>query len=135
LRSVPYPVEAWMWAPPGVELPEMRATSAQLLAPNMEGDTQPGDPRPLLVILPFDNLTGDPSLEGIVDGAVEEITATLAKLREIRVLARNTAYTYKGRATDVRALVRQLGVRYVIEGSIRGSREKLRITAQFIEAD
>ncbi|MDQ0474994.1 tetratricopeptide repeat protein [Labrys wisconsinensis] len=135
LRSVPYPVEAWMWAPPGVALPEMRPTSAQLLAPDLEGDTHLGDPRPLLVILPFDNLTGDPALEPIADGAVEEITATLARLRDIRVVARNTAYTYKGRATDVRALVRQIGVRYVVEGSLRGSRDRLRITAQFIEAE
>jgi adenylate cyclase len=135
LRSIPYPVEAWMWAPPGVELPEMKPTSAQLLAPGMEGDNRHGDPRPLLVVLPFDNLTGDPGFEGVVDGAVEEITATLARVRDVRVVARNTAYTYKGRPTDVRLLVKQLGARYVVEGSLRRSGERLRITAQLIDAE
>ena len=57
---------------------------------------------PLLVVLPYDNLSGDGNLEGVVDGAVEEITATLSRLRDVRVLARNTAYTFKGRHTDVR---------------------------------
>jgi adenylate cyclase len=135
LRSIPYPVEAWMWAPPGVELPLMRPTSAQLLAPGIEGDLQHGDPRPLLVVLPYDNLTGDPHFDGVTDGAVEEITATLSRLRDIRVVARNTAYTFKGRHTDVRGLVKQLGVRYALEGSLRRSGDKLRITSQLVDAE
>jgi adenylate cyclase len=135
LRSIPYPVEAWMWAPPGVALPEMKPTSAQLLAPGMASDIEPGDPRPLLVVLPYDNLTGDPALESVVDGAVEEITATLSHVRDIRVLARNTADTFKGRHTDVRGLVKQLGTRYVLEGSLRKSGDRLRLTSQLIDAE
>lgn len=135
LRSIPYPVEAWMWAPPGIDLPEMKPTSSQLLAPGMEADHEHGDPRPLLVVLPFDNLTGEAAFEGVTDGAVEEITAALSRLRDIRVVARNTAYTYKGRPTDVRALVKQLGVRYVVEGSLRRSGDRLRVMAQLINAE
>jgi adenylate cyclase len=135
LRSIPFPVEAWMWAPQGVALPEMKPTSAQILAPGYATDVKHQDPRPLLVVLPYDNLSGDPNLEGVVDGAVEEITATLSRLRDVRVLARNTAYTFKGRHTDVRGLMKDLGTRYVLEGSLRRSGDRLRLTSQLIDAE
>jgi len=127
LRSIPYPVEAWIWAPDGVTLPQAQPTSAQLLAPGQDYE-HPGDPRPLLVVLPFDNLCGEASGESIADGVVEEMTATLSRLPDIRVVARNTAFTFKNRPMDVRALVKDLGVRYVLEGSLRRGGDRLRVT-------
>jgi adenylate cyclase len=135
LRSIPFPVETWVWAPPGVELPELRPTSSQMLAPRGETDHARHDPRPLVVVLPFDDLSADASIASLTDGVVEEITATLSRLRDIRVVARSSAFTYKGRAVDVRKLTRELGVRYILEGSVRKAGNRLRVTAQFIEAE
>ncbi|WP_336801629.1 adenylate/guanylate cyclase domain-containing protein [Kaistia sp. MMO-174] len=73
--------------------------------------------------------------EAFADGVVEEMTATLSRVRDIRVVARNSAFTYKGKPTDVRSLGRDLGVRYVIEGSVRQAGETLRVTAQLVEAE
>lgn len=140
LRSVPYPVEAWFWVPPGRTLPDVQPTQNQMLTPGVLA--LPGlaaepqdDQRPLVVILPFDDLSPDKSCESIADGLAEETTATLAHVRSIRVIARNSAFQYKGRAPDVRSLARDLSVRYVVEGSVRRAGERIRVTAQLIEAE
>ena len=140
LRSVPYPVEAWFWVPPGRTLPDVQPSQNQMLTPGVLA--LPGlsagkqeDQRPLVVVLPFDDLTADSSASEIADGVVEETTATLSRVRTLRVIARNSAFQYKGRPTDVRSLARELGVRYVIEGSVRRSGDKLRVTAQLIDTD
>jgi adenylate cyclase len=91
--------------------------------------------RPSIAVLAFDNMSGDPSADSIADGVVEEITATLSRVREFKVVARNSAYAYKGRAADVRDIARELGVRYVLEGSLRKSHDRVRVTAQLIDAD
>ena len=135
LRSIPYPVEAWFWAPEGVALPAVQPAPEQILAPGATGDDRPSDPRPLMVVLPFDNLTGDSACESIVDGVVEEITTTMSHLRDVRVVARNTANTFKGRHMDVRALVKDLGVRYVLEGSLRRGGDRLRVSSQLVDAE
>ncbi|MCX5496525.1 tetratricopeptide repeat protein [Kaistia dalseonensis] len=140
LRSVPYPVEAWFWAPPGKTLPDAQPTQNQMLTPGvlalpgLAAEKQP-DQRPLVVVLPFEDLSHGKDCETFADGAVEETTATLARLRDIRVIARNSAFLYKGKPTDVRALKRDLGVRYVIEGSVRRGGDTLRVTAQLIDAE
>ena len=85
-------------------------------------------------MLPFDNMSGDPSADSIADGVVEEITATLSRIRDFKVVARNSAYAYKGRAADVRDIADKLGVRYVLEGSLRKSNDRVRVTAQLIDA-
>jgi adenylate cyclase len=90
--------------------------------------------RPTIAVLPFDNMSGDPSVDSIADGVVEEITATLSRVRDFQVTARNSAYAYKGRAIDVREVSRALGVRYVLEGSLRKAGERVRVTAQLIDA-
>ena len=90
--------------------------------------------RPTIVVLPFDNMSGDPTVDSIADGVVEEITATLSRVRDFQVTARNSAYAYKGRAVDVREVSRALGVRYVLEGSLRKAGERVRVTAQLIDA-
>jgi TolB-like protein/Flp pilus assembly protein TadD len=90
--------------------------------------------KPSIVVLPFANLSDDPAQEYFADGMVEDITTALSKLRWFFVIARNSAFTYKGRAVDVTTIGRELGVRYVLEGSVRRGGTLLRITAQLIDA-
>jgi adenylate cyclase len=90
--------------------------------------------KPSIAVLPFRNLSGDPEQEYFVDGLVEDITTALSCIRSLFVIARNSAFTYKGRAVDVRQVGRELGVRYVLEGSVRKATNRLRITGQLIEA-
>ena len=90
---------------------------------------------PGVAVLPFVNLSGDANQEYFSDGLTEDILTELARARDLRVLARNTTFQYKGKAVDVCKLGRELGVRYVLEGSVRRSGEDLRITAQLIDAE
>ncbi len=85
-------------------------------------------------MLPFDNMSEDPTAGSIADGIVEEITATLSRVRDFTVIARNSAYAYKGRSVDVREIARDLGVRYVLEGSLRKAGDRVRVTAQLVDA-
>src|SRR6478752_2788651 len=90
--------------------------------------------KPSLVVLPFQNMSGDPEQEYSADGMVEEITTALARVGSLFVIARNSAFTYKGRAVDVRHVGRELGVRYVLEGSVRKAGSRVRITGELVEA-
>jgi adenylate cyclase len=90
--------------------------------------------KPSLVVLPFQNMSGDPEQEYFADGMVEEITTALSRIRSLFVIARNSAFTYKGRAVDVRQVGRELGVRYVVEGSVRKAGSQVRIAGQLVEA-
>jgi len=89
--------------------------------------------KPSLVVLPFQNLTGDAEQEYFVDGMVEEITTAIARLPWLFVIARNSAFTYKGKAVDVKQVAQELGVRYVLEGSVRKAGNRVRITGQLID--
>lgn len=89
---------------------------------------------PSIVVLPFDNMSGDSAADPMIDGIIEELTASLSRVRDFTVIARNSAYAYKGRSVDVREISRELGVRYVLEGSLRKSGDRVRITAQLIDA-
>src|SRR6202022_3284902 len=91
--------------------------------------------KPSIAVLPFQNMSGDPEQEYFADGMVEEITTALARIRWLFVIARNSSFTYKGRAVDVKEVGRELGVRYVLEGSVRKAGGRVRITAQLIEAE
>ena len=86
--------------------------------------------KPSIAILPFQNLSGDPSQEYLADGIAEEITTALARLRGFFVIARGSAFTYKGRAVGVNQIGRELGVRYALEGSVRRAGERVRIGVQ-----
>jgi TolB-like protein/class 3 adenylate cyclase len=103
-------------------------------------DVEPPGPYPSLpdtpsiVVLPFQNMSGDPEQEYFADGMVEDITTGLSRIRSLFVIARNSAFTYKGRAVDVRQIGRELGVRYVLEGSVRKAASRVRITGQLIDA-
>src|SRR5262249_52899584 len=90
--------------------------------------------KPSIAVLPFANLSGDPEQEYFADGMVEEIITALSRIRSLFVIARNSSFTYKGRAIDVTQVGRELGVRYVLEGSVRKAGSRVRITAQLIDA-
>ncbi|MGZ9739525.1 winged helix-turn-helix domain-containing tetratricopeptide repeat protein [Pseudomonas sp. GNP012] len=90
--------------------------------------------KPSITVLPFQNLSGDPEQEYFADGVVEDIIAALSRLRWLFVIARNSSFTYKGQTVDARGVGQALGVRYVLEGSVRKSGNKLRITGQLIDA-
>jgi adenylate cyclase len=90
---------------------------------------------PGVAVLPFVNLSGDENQEYFSDGLTEDILTELARVRDLRVLARNTTFQYKGKAVDISKLGRELGVRYVLEGSVRRAGDDLRITAQLIDAE
>ena len=90
--------------------------------------------RPSMAVLPFENMSADPEQDYFADAVVEEITATLSRIGDFLVIARHSAFAYKGRSVDVRQVGRELGVRYVLEGSVRRVGERIRITAQLVEA-
>ena len=90
--------------------------------------------KPSLAVLPFQNLSGDPEQEYFADGMVEEIITGLSRSKQLFVIARNSTFTYKGKAVDVARVGRELGVRYVLEGSVRKAGGRVRITGQLIEA-
>jgi adenylate cyclase len=97
------------------------------------GEGLPLPDKPSLAVLPFQNLTGDAEQEYFVDGMVEEITTAIARLPWLFVIARNSAFTYKGKAVDVKEVAQELGVRYVLEGSVRKAGNRVRITGQLID--
>jgi TolB-like protein/class 3 adenylate cyclase len=90
--------------------------------------------KPSIAVLPFQNMSGDPEQEYFADGMVEDITTALSRFGNLFVIARNSTFTYKGRPVDVKQVSRDLGVRYVLEGSVRMSANRLRITGQLIDA-
>jgi adenylate cyclase len=122
LKNIEAPVRAWRWAGDG------SPAQALLKAPPAPSDV------PSIAVLPFANISGDPEQEYFADGLVEEIITTLSKLGGLRVIARNSTFVYKGQAVDVRAAAKQLGVRYVLEGSVRKGGNRIRITTQLIDA-
>ena len=104
--------------------PASEKTSAALTLPE----------KPSIAVLPFQNMSGDPEQEYFADGMVEEIITALSRFQNLFVIARNSSFTYRGRAVDVKQVSRELGVRYVLEGSVRKSANRVRITGQLIDA-
>jgi adenylate cyclase len=92
-------------------------------------------PRLSMVVLPFANIGGDPEQEHFVDGVTESLTTDLSRIRGAVVIARNTAFTYKGKPLDVKSIGRNLNVRYVLEGSVQRGRNRLRVNVQLIDAE
>jgi adenylate cyclase len=120
-------------------MPELKniAVKVQVFRVRLGAAKRPALPlpdKPSLVVLPFQNMSGDPEQEYFADGMVEEISTALSRIPSLFVVARNSAFTYKGRAVDVRQVGQELGVRYVLEGSVRKSGSRLRITGQLVEA-
>ena len=90
--------------------------------------------KPSIAVLPFANMSGDPEQEYFADGMVEEIITALSRIRWLFVIARNSTFTYKGQSVDVKQVGRELGVRYVLEGSVRKAGGRVRITGLLIDA-
>ena len=123
VKNIDRPVHVWRWV--GGTSPREDGTAARPL---------PLPDKPSIAVLPFENMSGDPEQEYFSDGISEDIITGLSALRWLFVIARNSSFTYKGRAVDVKDVARDLGVRYVLEGSVRKAGERVRITAQLIEA-
>lgn len=102
-------------------------------SPNAQ-QPNPVTDRPSIAVLPFENTSGDPSKEAVADGLTTEIIAGLSANRHLFVIARNSCFTYKGRSVDVREVSRELGVRYVLEGTVRTRDDRVRVSAQLIDA-
>ncbi|MBN9314355.1 MAG: tetratricopeptide repeat protein [Devosia sp.] len=126
LKNISKTVRIYTWHPAGIARPQ----------PTDAAPPPPPSNRPSVVVLPFDNLSGEADQSYFADAVVEEITATLSRVKDFFVIARNSAFTYKGRAgVDIRQIGRDLGVRYVVEGSVRRVGERVRITAQLVETE
>jgi TolB-like protein/Tfp pilus assembly protein PilF len=111
------------------------APAAEASTPDLDPLTVPGfEGRPAIAVLPFDNLSGDPEQEYFADGIAEDLITRLSAWRDFPVIARNSSFTYKGKAVDVKQVSRELGARYVVEGSVRRSENRIRITAQVVDA-
>lgn len=105
------------------------------LAEQAPAKTPAGGGRPALAVLPFINLSGDSSRDYFADGIVEDLITALSRFRSFAVVSRASSFFYKGKALDVRQVARELGVRYVLEGSVRLAGERVRVTVQLIDAD
>ncbi|HHY48310.1 MAG TPA: hypothetical protein GYA10_00960 [Alphaproteobacteria bacterium] len=128
LKNIAKTVRIYVWHPDGAQV---YATPDPVVAPPV-----PPSNRPSVAVMPFDNLSGEADQSYFADAVVEEITATLSRVKDFFVIARNSAFSYKNRgSTDVRQIGRELGVRYIVEGSVRRVGERVRITAQLVEAE
>jgi adenylate cyclase len=122
LKNIARPVRAY------------RVLTAAGSTPARSSSDPPLPSKPSIAVLPFANMSGDPEQEYFVDGMVEEIITALSRIRWLFVIARNSTFTYKGRPVDVKEVGRELGVRYVLEGSVRKAGQRVRITGQLIDA-
>ena len=109
------------------------ATSSSLLLDRTDDLALPG--KPSIAVLAFTNMSGDLDQEYFSDGIADDIITELSRSHSLFVIARNSSFTYKGRAVDVKQAARELGVRYVVEGSVRRSGSRIRVTAQLIDAE
>ena len=128
LKNIAEPMRAWRVRPAGdaVVVTPARSTNEAALAPALPD-------KPSIAVLPFQNMSGDPEQEYFADGIAEDIITALSRFKSLLVSARNSSFTYKGRAIDIKQVGRELGVRYVLEGSVRKGGGKIRITGQLIE--
>jgi len=117
------------------EVREEGAPATMRDAPALEAAALALPDKPSIAVLPFLNLSGDPDQEYFADGMIEEIITALSRIRWLFVIARNSSFTYKGQAIDVKQVGRELGVRYLLEGSVRKASGRVRIAAQLIEAE
>src|SRR5258708_3689390 len=129
LKNISEPMRTW----------RLRTDARSSALPSPKLSIEPAQPLPLpdkpsIAVLPFQNMSGDPEQEYFADGMVEEITTALSRFHWLFVIARTSTFTYKGRAVDVKQVSRELGVRYVLEGSVRKAGNRVRITGQLIDA-
>jgi adenylate cyclase len=125
VKNIDRPVRVWKWHPAARTLSAAHSNTAK---------AEPNSVTASIAILPFANMSGDPEQEYFSDGITEDIITDLSKIAGLTVIARNSSFTYKGRSVDVRTIGRELGVRSVLEGSIRRAGQRVRITAQLVDA-
>jgi adenylate cyclase len=126
LKNIASPVPIWRWSPYGRT--NKRAINVSKPVPGFDG-------RPAIAVLAFDNLSRDPDQEFLADGIAEDILTRLAMWRWLPVIARNSSFTYKGRNADIKDIGPELGARYILEGSVRKSGNRVRVTGQLIDAE
>ncbi len=124
VKNIARPVRAWQWS-----------VNATLVVATPADKALPLPDKPSIAVLPFVNMSGDPEQEYFSDGITEDIITALSKFRWFFVIARNSTFVYKGQAVDIKQVGRELGVRYVLEGSVRKAANRVRISAQLIEAE
>jgi adenylate cyclase len=129
MRNIQEAIRAYQVGAPS----ETREAAPERVA---EAESPPPLPdKPSIAVLPFENMSGDPEQEYFADGMVEEIITALSRFKWLFVIARNSSFTFKGRAVDIKEVGRRLGVRYVLEGSVRKASGKVRIIGQLIDAE
>jgi adenylate cyclase len=128
LKNIAEPMRAWQ-----VQLGGQSAAKAQPDSPAGQAPALALPDKPSIAVLPFQNMSGDPDQEFFADGMVEDIITALSRFKSLFVIARNSSFTYKGKAVDIKQIGRELGVRYVLEGSVRKAGGRLRITGQLID--
>jgi adenylate cyclase len=129
VKNIARPVRAYAWRPEGI------AGSPTTSGPSATSGSPPAAaPRLSIVVLPFTNLSDDREQQYFADGITEDLTTDLSRIAHMFVISRNTAFTYRNKPVDTRQIGRELGVRYVLEGSVRRSGNQLRINAQLIDA-
>lgn len=131
VKNIPHPVRAFSVHAEGA--PPAGATATQAAA--AAGPTERPSDKPSIIVLPFTNMSGSPEQDYFADGLTEDILTDLSRFRDLFVISRNTSFKYKGQAVDVKKVGRDLGVRYVVEGSVRKAGNRVRITVQLIEAE
>lgn len=129
VKNISRAVRIYAVSPAGEE-----ETSTATASPNNVKKSLQFPDKPSIAVLPFQNMSGDPDQEYFADGMAEDIITALSRFKSLFVIARNSSFTYKGKAVDIKQVGRELGVRYVLEGSVRKSGNRVRITAQLIEA-
>ncbi len=126
LKNIARPVQVWRWSPAERGTPTTPESAAMSL---------PLPAKPSIAVLPFENMSNDPQQEFFGDGLAEDVITTLSKISNLFIIARNSSFAYKGQATDIRHIARELGVKYVLEGSVRAIAERIRVTAQLIDSE
>ena len=128
LKNIAEPIRAWQIRIGG------EASAASPRGPATPAQPLPLPDKPSIAVLPFENMSGDPEQEYFADGMVEEIITALSRFKQLFVIARNSSFAYKGKSADIKQVGRELGVRYVLQGSVRRMAHKVRIAGQLIEA-
>ena len=123
LKNIARPVQVWRWQPGTAVLPKPAPAPTALPLPD----------KPSIAVLPFQNMSGDAEQEYFADGIAEDIITELTRFRELFVIARNSSFSYKGKSPNVRDVGRELGVRYVLEGSVRRAGNRIRLTGQLVD--
>jgi adenylate cyclase len=129
LKNIAEPMRAWR-----LQIDRSPSTVAPIESPATKILPLAIPDRPSIAVLPFQNMSGDPEQEYFADGMVEDIITALSRVKSFFVIARNSSFTYKGKAVDIKQVGRELGVRYILEGSVRKAGGHVRITGQLIEA-